>query len=120
MTDKLIINLNEPETEYKEHAGQKFNTSKFDHDLFHDESNIILPVVRVKFVSLPHNGARWKIMKDNQVSYVIEGGKISRKGREFLMTVEGANWLLGEAKIGITSLNVLKKSLSIRLANSAT
>lgn len=118
MSDKTFppSTVPEPADEFKEHMGQKYNTSKFDHDLFHDEEHKVLPIIRVKCIPLPHNGARWKIMKDNNVVQIIEGSKLSKKANKFLLTVEGANWLLTEAKIGISSLKILKKALSLRLA----
>jgi hypothetical protein len=89
--------------------------SKFDFDLYHEESDVSLPVIRVKRISLPNNGERWKVFSDSKITLVIEGGKLTKKEKEFLRSVEGASWLLVQAKIGIKSLNAFKKELKAKL-----
>jgi hypothetical protein len=93
-----------------------YGLSKFDHDLYKEDDDISLPVIRVKRISLPNNGERWKVFSDAKVTLVIEGGKLTKKEKEFLRSVEGASWLLVQAKIGIKSFNAFKKELKAKLA----
>jgi|SRR5271163_322031 len=90
--------------------------SKFDFDLYHEEQDISLPVIRIKRISLPNNGARWKVMENTKVIFIIEGGKLNKKEREFLQSVEGAGWLLSQAKVGIKSINAFKIELKAKLS----
>ena len=94
---------------------QSFNLNggslRVDHELFHDEEHIKFPIVRIKYMSMPNDGCKWKIMSDDNVMCVIEGSKINKADRKFLQTVEGVNWLLGKAKAGISSWQWLKKEL---------
>jgi hypothetical protein len=89
----------------------KYNMSKFEYDLYHEEDDKSEKVVRVKRVSMPNKGEKWKIMVDNKVVFTIESTKISKKEREFLSTVEGFNFTLAQAKIGIKSLNSFRTDL---------
>jgi hypothetical protein len=95
----------------------KFNLSKFDFDLYHEEDDIAEKVYRVKRVSMPNKGEKWKIMIDNKVAFVIEGNKLSKKEREFLITVNGFSFILAQAKLGIKSLTVIKNELKKILPN---
>lgn len=107
------ININPPE-DFKEVG--KLNSSRFDHELFHDEEHVVMPIIRVKYFTLPHQGCRWKVFQDNKIMQVIEGVRLNKKEREFLKSVEGANWLLGLAKVGIGSMKTLKIELKKRLS----
>jgi hypothetical protein len=89
----------------------KYNMSKFEYDLYHEEDDKSEKVVRVKRVSMPNKGEKWKIMVDNKVVFTIESTKISKKEREFLSTVEGFNFTLAQAKVGIKSLNSFRTDL---------
>jgi hypothetical protein len=100
--------------EYKE-QNSKFNLSKFDFDLYHDEDNKAETVIRVKRVSLPNKGEKWKVMTDNKVSFVVEGAKLSKKEREFLRTIDGLNFLIAQFKSGIKSFNSLKNEIKKNL-----
>lgn len=95
----------------------KYNMSKFEYDLYHEEDDKSEKVVRVKRVAMPNNGIRWKIMVDSKVVFTIESTKISKKEREFLSTVDGFNFTLAQAKIGIKSLNSFRHDLK-KLINS--
>ena len=86
----------------------KYNLSKFEYDLYHEEDDIALPVIRVKHISLPNKGDRWKIFEDNKVGFIVEGAKLTNKEKEFLRTVDGVNFLIKQYKQGINSFNALK------------
>lgn len=111
-----------PVTEEFKDQNQKYNLSKFEFDLYHEEYDVAEKVIRVKRVSMPNKGEKWKVMTDNKVIFVIEGTKVSKKEREFLETVEGFNFILAQAKVGIKSLNSfrveLKKFIDKKAADS--
>lgn len=96
--------------EYKD-SNLKYNLSKFEHDLYHEEDDVSEPVVRVKRVSMPNKGEKWKVMHDNKIIFTVESTKISKKEREYLQTIEGFNFILAQAKIGIKSLNSFRTEL---------
>lgn len=85
--------------------------SKIDHDLFKEEDDISEKVIRVKRVAMPNKGEKWKVMNDNKLIFTIESGKVSKKERDYLKTVEGFNFILSQAKIGIKSLNSFRSEL---------
>lgn len=91
--------------------GMKYNMSKFEYDLYHEEDDKSEKVVRVKKVSMPNKGEKWKIMVDSKIVFIVESTKISKKEREFLSTVEGFNFTLTQAKAGIKSLNSFRVEL---------
>ena len=89
----------------------KYNLSKFEYDLYHEEDDKSEKVIRVKRVSMPNNGEKWKIMIDSKILFIIESTKISRKERDFLSTIEGFNFMLAQGKAGIKSLNSFRVAL---------
>lgn len=93
----------------------KYNLSKFDYDLYHEEDDVSEKVVRVKRVSLPNKGERWKIMEDNKLVFTVEGTKLTNKEKEFLRGIDGVNFLIAQAKSGIKSFNALKSEIKKRI-----
>lgn len=91
--------------------GLKYSLSKFEYDLYHEEDDKTEKVIRVKRVAMPNNGEKWKVMNDNKIVFTIESTKISKKEREYLQTVDGFNFILTQAKIGIKSLNSFRNDL---------
>jgi hypothetical protein len=91
--------------------GSKHHLGKFGDDLFHDEDNKSEPVIRVKRQNMPNKGDKWKVMQDNDLVFVIESTKISKAERGFLLTVDGFNFVLQQAKKGIKSLNAFRVEL---------
>jgi len=100
-----------PITEEVKDQNSKYSLSKFDDDLYHEEDDVANKVIRVKRVSMPNNNEKWKITSDNKLIFTIEGTKISKKEREYLQTVDGFNFILSQAKVGIKSLNSFKVEL---------
>lgn len=92
-------------------GSSKYNLSKFEYDLFHEEDDKIEKLIRVKRLSMPNKGDRWKIFENDKVTQIIDGNKLTKKEREFLKSVDGAIWLLSKAKIGIKSFSSFKKEL---------
>lgn len=86
----------------------KYNMSKFEYDLYHEEDDISEKVIRVKRVSMPNKQEKWKVMTDNKVIFIIEGTKLNNKEKDFLRSVDGVNFLIKQCKSGIKSFNSLK------------
>ncbi len=97
-----------PVTEEFKDQNQKYNLSKFEFDLYHEEDDKVEKVIRVKRVSMPNKGEKWKIFEDNKVMFVLEGTKLTNKEKEFLHTVDGINFLISQYKGGIKSFNSLR------------
>lgn len=93
----------------------KYNLSKFEYDLYHEEDDKSEKVIRVKRVSMPNKGEKWKIFEDNKVMFVLEGTKLTNKEKEFLRTVDGVNFLIAQYKQGIKSFNSLKNEIKKKL-----
>jgi hypothetical protein len=93
----------------------KYNLSKFEYDLYHEEDDVAEKVIRVKRISMPNKGEKWKIFEDNKVVFTIEGNKLTNKEKDFLRSVDGVNFLLAQYKEGIKSLNSLKKEIKKKL-----
>jgi hypothetical protein len=90
----------------------KGNLSKFDYDLYKEEDDISEKVIRIKRMSMPNKGEKWRVFDDNKVILTIEGTKLTNKEKEFLRTVEGVNFLIAQFKSGnIKSFNALKKEI---------
>lgn len=96
--------------ELREQAAKR-SLSKFEYDLYHEEDDVAEPVIRVKRTSMPNKNEKWKIMLDNKVVFTIEGDKLLKKEKEYLKTVEGFNFILAQAKLGIKSLNAFRTEL---------
>jgi|ERR1700722_5716614 len=108
---KTKDNSQHDSSETKDYQNVKNVLSKFDFDLFKEEEDVVEKVVRVKRVSLPNKGERWKILENNKAVFIVEGSKISKKEKEFLRSIDGFNFLIAQAKLGIKSLNKLKVEL---------
>ena len=89
----------------------KYNLSKFEYDLYHDDDNKAEKVIRVRRMSLPNKGERWKIFEDNKVVLIIEGTKLTNKEKEFLRTVDGVNFLITQYKGGTKSFSAIKQEI---------
>lgn len=123
MADKNIANKNsdslsqQTNNEYKE-QNIKYNLSKFEYDLYHEEDDVPNPVISIKRICQSGQSGKnekWKIIENDKVQLVIDGLKLSKKDREFLRTVDGVNFLISQFKIGINSFNHLKNELKKKL-----
>lgn len=104
-----------PITEEMKNQNSKYSLSKFDFDLYHEEDDIANKVIRIKRISIPNKGERWKILEDNKVMMTIESNKLTNKEIDFLRSVEGINFLMKQYKEGIVSFNALKKEIKKQL-----
>lgn len=100
--------------EFKD-PGLRGNLSKFEGDLFKEEDDKIEKIYRVKRVSMPNKGIKWKFFEDNKNTFTLEGSKLTNKEREYLQTVDGINFLIAQFKAGISSFNFLKKELKKKI-----
>lgn len=99
--------------EYKE--GAKYPLSKFDFELYDEAKAIPARVVRVKRMSSAAKGERWRIFDGEELKFVLDGSKLSKKERSFLQTISGVNWLISEFKIGFKSFNELRSRLKSKM-----
>lgn len=104
-----------PATEEFKEQNSRYNLSKFEFDLYHEEDDVAEKIIRVKKVSLPNNGEDWKIMENNKTMFVVEGAKLTKKEKEFLYTPDGFNFLINQYKQGIKSFNALKNEIKKKL-----
>jgi hypothetical protein len=100
-------------SEYKE--GSKYPLSKFDFELFDEAKAIPGTVVRVKRVASAAKGERWRILENDELKFVVDGEKLSKKECMFLRTLDGVNFLIGEFKVGFKSLNELRGRLKKKI-----
>jgi len=104
-----------PQEDFKD-TSSKPNHSKYEYDLY--DENIAAQkddVIRVKRVSLPNGGNNWKITKNNKLVFLLEGIKLSKKEKDFLLTEQGFKFLIAQSKDGIKSFNHLKAELKKNL-----
>ncbi len=91
--------------------GSKYPLSKADFELYDEAKAIPAPVFRVKRMSSAAKGERWRFIRDEELQFVLEGSKLSKKECIFLRTVDGINFLVAEFKVGFKSFNELKSRL---------
>lgn len=100
--------------EFKE-QNLKYNLSKFEYDLYHEEDDISEKVIRVKRFSMPNKGEKWKVFEDAKPMFIVEGTKLTNKEKEFLRTIDGVNFLISLYKNGIKSFNHFRTELKKKL-----
>jgi hypothetical protein len=105
--------------DFKNHTN-KFVLSKIEDDLYKDESNIVMPVIRVKYISLPNKGDRWRIYSNDKQIIVIEGTKLSKKERAYLRSLDGVSFMIAEVKAGAASFNAIRVALKKQMKSAAS
>ena len=93
----------------------KYNLSKFEYDLYHEEYDVAEKIIRVKRYCLPNEEEKWKISEDNKVLWTIEGSKLNKKEKQFLRTIDGVNFLIALHKSGINSFNHIRSEIKKKL-----
>lgn len=93
----------------------KLVLSKIEDDLYKDDSNIVMPIIRVKHISLPNKGDRWRIYSDDKQIIVIEGVKLNKKERSYLCSLDGVSFMIGQVKSGLRSFNGIKIALKTQM-----
>lgn len=89
--------------------------SKFDGELFDEAKAVAGKVVRIKRIGSVDKKEKWKILVNDELTFVVEGDKLSKKEKIFLRSVEGLSWLIGEVKVGFKSFNELRSRLKQQL-----
>lgn len=107
--DYLQIALNSEGFEGK--SKTQLLLSKSDFELFDEAKAVPGSVVRVKRMGAKNKNERWRILENDELKFVIEGDKVSKREREFLRSVEGIGWLIGEFKMGFKNLTELRVRL---------
>ncbi len=102
-------------TQVPQGDGHKFISSKIEMDLFDETKATPAPVFCVKRMNSAAKGERWRMLRDGELQFVLEGSKLSKKECMFLRTIEGFNWLIAEFKLGFKSLNELKSRLKKKM-----
>lgn len=92
----------------------KYNLSKFEYDLYHEEDDISQPIIRVKRFN-SSTGERWKIFENSKEMFIIDGFKLTKKQKAYLQTVDGVNFMIKLFKQGIRSFNHFKIELKNEL-----
>lgn len=108
-------NIPQTAEEGSKDQNSRYNLSKFEYDLYHEEDDVAEKVIRVKRISLPNKGEKWKVFEDNKVLFIVEGAKLTNKEKEFLRSVDGVNFLIAQFKQGIKSINALKTEIKKKL-----
>jgi len=119
MNTKSILDKIVPPSSTQEFKSNnlKYNLSKFEYDLYHEEDDVSEKVVGVRRFVLHNREERWKILENNKVVFTIDGTKLTGKEREFLRTSDGVNFLIKQHKNGLVrSMNNLKKELKKEIA----
>jgi hypothetical protein len=102
--------------EVREHT-TKHTLSKFEHDLYIEENDVVMPIIRVKWFGSPKGKERWKIFRDDVPIFLVDGAKLSKKGREFLRGINGTNFMIGAYKSGQTkSFSAFRAALKAQLS----
>lgn len=90
----------------------KYSLSKHDDDLYHEEDDIEMSVLRIKYV----RGDKWKMIDEhNKVVFTLDGAKLNKNERIFLRSVDGFNFLMAEFRRGFRSFNTLKLALKKKM-----
>ena len=92
----------------------KYNLSKFEYDLYHEEDDISQSIIRVKRFDTVA-GERWKIFENGKEKFVVEGFKLTKKQKTYLRSVDGVNFMINLFKNGIRSFNHFKTELKNEL-----
>lgn len=118
--DKTAKNTDHSDELLEDIKNYQYTTnSKFEHDLYHDEDNIVSPLIRVKRVSLPDNGDKWCVYSNDQIVFSFDNKKLTKKESAFLRTMDGFNFIISIYKLNLTtSFNKFKMSLKTRLASN--
>lgn len=90
--------------------------SKYAFDLYKDEDAVVTKIIRVKHVRSPNKTEKWKVFENSKNVFTLDGTRISKKEREFLHSIEGAQFLLAQSKSGPLTVNGLKKEIKDKLS----
>lgn len=95
--------------------GSKFPLSKADFELYDETKAVPARVMRVKRMSSAAKGERWRFIENEELKFILDGSKLSKKECTFLRTIEGVNFLIAEFKVGFKSFNELRSRLKKKI-----
>ena len=93
----------------------KHGLSKFEQDLFKEESDCVEKVISVKR-TLINKIEKWKLFENDNVVLTIDGYRLTNKEKSFLRTIDGFNFLIKQYKSGVDSFSTLKGEIKKVLA----
>lgn len=96
-------------------SGSRHPLNNIDQELYKEEDDVALTMVRIKRISLPNKGENWKIFVDQKNVELIEGAKLSGKERDYLRSVDGIRFIMAYYKSGWRSLNNFRALLKDKL-----
>jgi hypothetical protein len=99
--------------EYRD--GSKFPLSRYDFELYDESKAVPGNVVRIKRMGSVAKNEKWRIIENDELKFIVEGEKLSKKECAFLRTVPGVNFLIAEYKVGFKSLSELRARLKQKL-----
>lgn len=106
-------------SDFKE--GAKLILSKNDAELYDETKATPAPVIRIRRTNTASKGERWKVMRDEELLFIIEGNKISKREREYLRTVSGVSFVTSQVKTNnISTVSKLRISLKEELNTVST
>lgn len=112
MLEKTKLNdSTAPASEDFKETGAKYNLSKFEYDLYHEDNDIPQPAIMVRRIEI-NNEEKWNVMIDNKILFVIEANEFVEQIK-FLRSVDGVKFLINEVK-NKTSLENIKLLLRSR------
>ena len=95
---------------------QKYNLSKYEYDLYHEENDIKHRVVQVKrYESSATKNEKWRIFENDKIVCTIDGGACSPQEIDFLRSVDGFNWLIQQFKLGANSTALIRRQLKSKV-----
>jgi hypothetical protein len=83
--------------------------SRYDDPLFDDELEV-KDYIRIS-INRKKDGYRISILKNEEVVYMIDSNKLTKKQSNFLQTGAGLQFVLTQYKKGVKNISGLKKAL---------
>jgi hypothetical protein len=104
---KMKINKNNygsfvAEVEAQDQPSYKKTFGRLDYDLYKEEKDISFPVYQVKYFCISGE-EKWKVIKNNDILFVIEGERLSEKEKSFLRSSSGVCAVINMCKKGIAT-----------------
>lgn len=110
------FNSNPPPEMDPRETNSKYLLSRFDFELFDEESNkkhTLYQVKRTTGKTLEDD--KWKVLENNKHLFTIEASNLSEKELDFIKTIDGFNFILNCAKNNISSVRSFMKELQSHL-----
>lgn len=105
-------------SEFKEkETVAKYVSSKFDHDLYHEDDDKKFSMIRIKlFVDKKTKNLKWKFFENTKNTIVLDGDSMSEEEINFIKSPEGINFCLKEYKLGFKTEEKIKNKIKEQLS----